>query len=1427
MHSLKYYFTKGFAMKRKKLMVGSRIYNKKNNLRIWVIILSLLKLMTLVVEASENNGYIKVEGNNYQGRIEWKYEYIGTSQSFSAPVSGIYRFEVYGAQGSGYESHIGGYGGKVEGTIKLEKDEIINIIVGGTDGYNGGGTGVLTNGGGATQIEKEGVLIAIAGGGGGATNITDGNAGGSSAGTNNKFLDGDDSDAPYSAGGGGGYVGGNSGYTSYHNHIGNETDGGQCYSKPLYHVHTGNNIEGNGCYSIPINHEHQGESKFYGGCYTYINYHEHQGSNLVEGGCYTLPRNHEHKGNRIDGGACYTTPVIHKHSSSCPIKLCLSESFTEQVYRDQQGNYLFTYYYCDSCKFGYTQPKNYCDNGKYVCEKKGTVEYYELSCNMSTNTVESYELGCGMLTSTPESYSLACEKTEESIDYYEPGCGMDLITITGYQKSCNKIENESIDDSKAAFGGSNYYNGEVCIDAKSSAGVNGGDGCVALTLVEVDGATIAYYGDEGALLKKVTVAKKESVFYPFSENPTKATDEKYSYTFAGWDNMETKEVERYSNEETVQNTSSSINFKAVYDKHGKTYTVVLDGQSADSQGTTSIQATYGQEMDKIEIPYRNNYIFAGYYSQPQGVGNQYYNSAGEPIGVSDIIANITLYAHWIQPIAITKQPIDIFITTGYRGIVVELDTEVTANGDFDVKYQWYTKENEEITAITGAFAEYFIFPENYAIGKYNVFCDIKVTDKVNQHSYTTQSNMITVQIMKGTISDTAIFCNENNVIYDGKYHSAIVEAKIAADYTIYYAKEEMTLDNYINIGQKHPLNFKDAGTYEIYYYITSEEYEDYRGKIEYIIQKAKPEILVYSKNVSYTGDVLSIDDAKVLGVNNTILEDCTINYTYYIDIECTQKTSEENGAKEEGRGPSMVGSYFVLVSVEESANYTASDTTVPVMLNVFHTTVNFEIKGYNGIYDKMKHGITVDAKNNGNITFYFSSKEVLTPQNYKTVGDTVVPSFVNAGTYKVYYLVENKLIGKLNSYIPGEVSVIIQKAKQYITSDNYPKLNTHNNTVIFPKGGEWEYKSSSNTSGWRSYAEQDLSEGIYCFRLAENENYYASEAIIIHVNKPMDGGNNNTDNSLNDNTTPETEPEEEENVVPEIIPEKNPELFPEKTENPEDVKKPSTTDKEENADAGNKNEERQEEDFFSDDNNQNGIPDQYEKDENGNGIPDFFEIDHNGNGIPDYFEWDMNGNGISDYLEDKNRNGIPDFLEWRNTDEAIENESPAIIEIIEEPVSLGQDSKPTVVDKIKETVKEIMSEENVKIVVPCVTVGMIVGLLVSYLALILLSPFIKMRTRYCYFIETMLTGKTKNYTVKINTDVASIDETRQKEGIWSFGQLCKNEDYIITVQDKNHYSVGVIRLTFIKKRVFHEVIINRGIEIRIEQVKHGAKIHVR
>ena len=98
-------------------------------------------------------------------KIDFEYDYTGSVQTFTAPVSGTYKVELWGAQGGGEK---GGMGGYTSGLITLVKGEKLFVNVGqkgpanatttNVGGYNGGG--YSGNDGGAKSY-----------GGGGATDV--------------------------------------------------------------------------------------------------------------------------------------------------------------------------------------------------------------------------------------------------------------------------------------------------------------------------------------------------------------------------------------------------------------------------------------------------------------------------------------------------------------------------------------------------------------------------------------------------------------------------------------------------------------------------------------------------------------------------------------------------------------------------------------------------------------------------------------------------------------------------------------------------------------------------------------------------------------------------------------------------------------------------------------------------------------------------------------------------------------------------------------------------------------------------------------------------------------------------------------------------------------------------------------------------------
>lgn len=140
-----------------------------------------------------------------------KFDYTGSIASFTADKSGIYKFDLWGAQGGdGYFYGDGGNGGYTTINVKLDKNQIIYVVVGGAGnsvstadqqihqgGYNGGGYSradaatVWGSGGGATHIAltsgllkdlNKNDILAVAGGGGGGGYLYSYNNGGSGGG---------------------------------------------------------------------------------------------------------------------------------------------------------------------------------------------------------------------------------------------------------------------------------------------------------------------------------------------------------------------------------------------------------------------------------------------------------------------------------------------------------------------------------------------------------------------------------------------------------------------------------------------------------------------------------------------------------------------------------------------------------------------------------------------------------------------------------------------------------------------------------------------------------------------------------------------------------------------------------------------------------------------------------------------------------------------------------------------------------------------------------------------------------------------------------------------------------------------------------------------------------------------------------------------
>jgi hypothetical protein len=151
------------------------------------------------------------------------FSFTGSMQTFTVPagVTSV-TIETWGAQGNGGNGGLGGY---VKGDLSVTPGQVLNIYVGGQNGFNGGGNGYAAtqrNGGGASDVRVGGtglndrVIVAGAGGGGGPTDVgirVGGHGGGGTVGAN--YAGGGGGEG-YGANGGPGGVTGGTGNTSCH-----------------------------------------------------------------------------------------------------------------------------------------------------------------------------------------------------------------------------------------------------------------------------------------------------------------------------------------------------------------------------------------------------------------------------------------------------------------------------------------------------------------------------------------------------------------------------------------------------------------------------------------------------------------------------------------------------------------------------------------------------------------------------------------------------------------------------------------------------------------------------------------------------------------------------------------------------------------------------------------------------------------------------------------------------------------------------------------------------------------------------------------------------------------------------------------------------------------------------------------------------------
>lgn len=417
------------------------------------------------------------------------------------------------------------------------------------------------------------------------------------------------------------------------------------------------------------------------------------GGDGYQGGQSGYTRYHEHTGSEESGGGCYTGEIRHIHNGSCFVQCGTFENF--RVSDDQPG---------------------YIEANCSVCGEWGSNEG---------------DMGSDFIT-------------DGSWTHTKRDCGKDTNSIDKYQLSCGKSET-MIEENKQAYGGTNYYNSDVCKNVSVAAGVRQGSGKITITQLTKEQLTLNYYNYDMTLLGSVTASKGSIADYPVKTEPVRKADSQYSYTFTGWDDMETGRKENLTGTDTVHSpVTENKNYIAVYRKIPKEYTVTLE----DAYGNVveTITAAYGKQMPDITLPVREDGLFAGYYLQKGGRETCYYSTSGEAVRKSDIVQDETFYAYWINPVSVTKQPVSVEVESDYEESYMEVAYAQSTEQGYTITPQWYMQQNGKKTKVENGNTVKCKIPSGYKAGKYTFWCELTVVSEQNGQQIKVSSNQAALQV---------------------------------------------------------------------------------------------------------------------------------------------------------------------------------------------------------------------------------------------------------------------------------------------------------------------------------------------------------------------------------------------------------------------------------------------------------------------------------------------------------------------------------------------------------------------------------------------------------------------------------------------------------------------------------------------------------
>ena len=308
--------------------------------------------------------------------------------------------------------------------------------------------------------------------------------------------------------------------------------------------------------------------------------------------------------------------------------------------------------------------------------------------------------------------------------------------------------------------------------------------------------------------------------------------------------------------------------------------------------------------------------------------------------------------------------------------------------------------------------------------------------------------------------------------YSGTYNNANHSISIKVNdptsgYTIKYGTTQGTY----NLTTKP--EYKNAGNYTTYFQITAEGYNTYEGSGTVSIAKANPSYIApYPKeDLTYTGS----DQALVTAGSSNIL----------YSLDGTNYSSNVPVGKN-------AGNYTVYYKIEESTNYKALG---PVSLSV---TITKAYPTYTA--PQAMTGLIYDGSEQELVTAGTSSTSTLLYSLDGTNYSTTIPSAINAGTYTVYYKINETENYKAIS--PKTIEVSIGKANPvYTAPSGLSNLIYNGNDQALVTAGSSNILYSLDGTNYSSNVPVGKNAGEYTvyYKINESNNYLGLEPQTIEV----------------------------------------------------------------------------------------------------------------------------------------------------------------------------------------------------------------------------------------------------------------------------------------------------------------------------------------